>query len=227
MEAINSLVARYNAALSRERNLAGEFAHELRTPLASIALQASNAAALPDGAERSRALEQLRTDALRAGEVLAHLLTLARASRTDLDEAAQPVDLAALARQLVTDFAPVADESGHALALAADVPLTVVGHAVLLEIALRNLIENALAHTPAGTVVEVRVDADARVLEVRDEPPAEPAQEKRATKLGLGLGLGQRVVEKIAAVHGAGFRQVDAEGGGRSYRIEFPARRDA
>lgn len=223
--AINTLMERYHAALTRERALANEFAHELRTPLAAVALHARALKAMPPGAERDQTLARLDHDALRAGQVLTHLLGLARASRAQWDEAAQPLDLAQLARGVVAGFAQAAHESGHELALACDGPFELTGHALLLELALRNLVENALEHTPPGTHVEVQLDARSRWLQVQDEggraqamsrEPAAPAMRS------LGLGLGLRVVEKIAVIHGATFGLVPrTQGHGSCYRISF------
>jgi two-component system sensor histidine kinase QseC len=147
VHAIDTLVDRYHAALGRERDFASELAHELRTPLASVSLQAHALRTLEDGPQRREALERLERDALRAGEVLSHLLALARANRAPLDDAVRPVDVQALARSVLAEFAPSADESGHVLALSASGPMEVEGNAVLLELALRNLVENAISHT--------------------------------------------------------------------------------
>lgn len=220
VEAINALVAGYHAALTRERELAGEFAHELRTPLASLSLQARNLAGLPDGPERARAQQRLEQDALRAGEVLSHLLAMARAHRAQLEDAARPVELYALARDLVAEFAPAAHSTGHSLGLSGQA-CTVQGHAVLLELALRNLLENALSHTPGGTEVDVQVDAEGPWIQVCSREPGhgEPPRGGAA----LGLGLGHRVVQKIADVHGARFEQLDPAPRLRCYRLSFRA----
>ena len=103
-----------------------------------------------------------------------------------------------------------------------------MGHAVLLGLVLRNLVENALSHTPPGTRVEVQLDPVARWLQVCDSV-------KKTTKAvaactvntgswrSLGLGTGLRVVEKIAAIHGARFGLVPPPPGfTRCYRLEFP-----
>jgi two-component system sensor histidine kinase QseC len=230
-EAINLLADRYHAALTRERALANEFAHELRTPLASLALQARGLREQAEGPARRLALERLESDALRAGEVLSHLLALARASRTELDEAAQRLDLAALARELVADFAPQADERGHELAFTSPGAFPLDGHPVLLQLALRNLLENALSHTPPGTQIEVQLDPQARWLQVCDNgrqlAVAGGGASAVAAGGALGLGLGHRVVEKVAAIHGARFEALnDLAAGGHCYRITFgPAAR--
>jgi two-component system sensor histidine kinase QseC len=227
VDAINRLVDRYHGVVTRERALANEFAHELRTPLASLALQARGAREAAAGSpQQAAALARLEEDALRAGEVLAHLLALARTSRAALDEAAQPLDLDALARRVVSDFAPDAHAGGHELGLSSPGPFPLSGHPVLLELALRNLVQNALAHTPRGTQVEVELDPAGRALQVADDGrlhagnPAEPAPALQP----LRLGLGHRVVEKVADLHGATFEpDVPLPDARRAWRIRFPA----
>jgi two-component system, OmpR family, sensor histidine kinase QseC len=224
VDAINRLVDRYHAVLTRERALANEFAHELRTPLASLALQARGAREVPPGPMQQEALGRLEQDALRAGEVLAHLLALARASRAELHETVQPLDLDALARRVVSEFAPHAHAGGRELGLSSPGPFPLSGHPVLLELALRNLVQNALAHTPRGTQVEVELDPAARALQVADDGQqhAGVPGESAAPLQPLGLGLGHRVVEKVAALHGATFEpDVALPDARRAWRIRF------
>lgn len=225
VDAINRLVDRYHAVLTRERALANEFAHELRTPLASIALQARSVQDTPPGAEQHAALARLGADALRAGEVLAHLLALARASRAELDEAAESLDLDAVARRVVADFAPDAHAGGRELGLSSPGPFPLSGHPLLLELALRNLVQNALAHTPRGTRVEVELDPAQHWLQVSDDGVRHADAAPDAPEAGLQplrLGLGHRVVEKVAALHGASFEPgVSLADERRGWRIRF------
>jgi two-component system sensor histidine kinase QseC len=158
------------------------------------------------------------------------LLALARASRTEMAEAAQPLDLAELAGRVMADYAQPALDSGHELALAGPAAFPMTGHPVLLELVLRNLIDNALGHTPPGTLVEVQLDADRRWLQVCDNGAHRPqaalaaAAEPVPASLTLGLGLGHRVIEKVAAIHNAGFARVAAPGGFTAcYRLTFAA----
>ncbi|MEO8023516.1 histidine kinase dimerization/phospho-acceptor domain-containing protein [Polaromonas sp.] len=229
VNSINTLTGRYQAAVSRERELASELAHELRTPLASLTLQARALRKAIGSEEQEQLLAQLERDALRAGQVLYDLLALARASRTELVEAMQTLDLDAIARTEVAEFGQAALDSGHELALASPGPFVMQGHPVLLGLVLRNLIENALSHTPPGTSVEVQLDLEARCMQVCDsasqDPPALDAIPLRAkSHHPLGLGSGHRVVEKIAAIHGAVFESVPAPPGfARCYRVVFPA----
>ena len=230
VDAINRLVDRYHAALTRERALANEFAHELRTPLASIALQARGIQDTPSGPAQQQALARLQKDALRAGEVLAHLLALARTSRAELDEAAETLDLDALARRVVSEFAPAAHAAGRELGLSSSGPFPLSGHPVLLELALRNLVQNALAHTPPGTQIEVELDPAGGILQVSDDGPlrtGSPGEATPAAVQPLRLGLGHRVVEKVAALHGATFEpDVPLPGQRRGWRLRFNTQRE-
>lgn len=228
VHAINTLVDRQQAALQRERQLTSELAHELRTPLTSLSLNARVLGGLLTEPERQATLQRLERDSLRTAEVLGHLLALARASRTEMLESALPLDLFELARGVIAEMAPAADARGHELALRG-ARFVMPGHAVLLDLALRNLIGNALDHTDCGSLIEVWVDAGAGVLCVSDNgarsstaPTATPAAPVKHKPLGLGLGLGHRVVEKIAAIHNARFSSGDPPPGmTTSYRIEF------
>lgn len=223
VNAINSLVARYQASLDRERALADEFAHELRTPLTSLSLQVQALRGQPDGAARDTAMKHLAVDVLRTGDIISQLLSLARASRAELNEARQAVDVNEIARTVVADFAPSAFATERELSLSLRGNLQVQGHPVLLRIAIRNLVENALRHTPPGSHVEVQVLADQSVVQVCDAPGTGDAEGSSSPQEpAAGLGLGHRVVRRIAAVHGADFDRAEPpEGFTRSYRLSF------
>lgn len=227
VDSINTLAARYQVAVSRERELASELAHELRTPLASLTLQAHAIRNARVEAEREKLLVQLERDALRAGQVLTNLLALARASNTDLVEAMQDVDLDEIARAEIAQFGQSAIDSGHDLSLSSSGPFLMQGHPILLGLALRNLIENALSHTAHGTRVEIQLDSDDRWLQVCDAAPAaatggEGKVDKPLSSRSLGLGLGHRVVEKIATIHGARFETaIPPSGFTTAYRLIF------
>ncbi len=222
---INTLVQRYHAALARERVLADELAHELRTPLSALVLQARALRDAPGGADPA-ALARLEQDALRAGQVLAELLALARASHAALGEAAQPVDLPALAQQVLADRAEAALAGGHDLALSGgDTPWTLPGHPVLLGLALGNLVDNALAHAGGPSLVELQLDPAQGCVQVCNGPlPGAVAPATGAAPTALGLGLGHRVVAKVADLHGARFgAEPPPPGFSHCYALRFPA----
>lgn len=133
VDSINTLIQRYGAALERERALASEVAHELRTPLASLSLNAAALRGSASEAERSQALQRIEHDAVRAGEVLTQLLSLARASRAELAGAAQKVDLVELARAVAAEYGQSAHRSGHSLSLHGPSACTLNAHPLLIE----------------------------------------------------------------------------------------------
>ena len=208
---INTLLDRQQAAMVRERRLANEVAHELRTPLSSIALQASALGGELDAAARAQAIARIGQDALRAGHVLNQLLALARASRAELHEAKAPVDLCAVARQVCADYAQAAWQRGNDIALSAPPALWVSGHALLLDIAARNLVENALKHTPDGTHIAVQVgasDGAGAWLQVCDDGARRQGDASVAPgprNPSDSLHLGHEILRRVADIHGGYF----------------------
>ena len=229
---INQLVGQQQNALERERQLASEIAHELRTPLASIALQAASLrrdmGLDVDPVAQQRVVAQIGADALRAGHVVSQLLSLARASRAGLAQPKRVIDLATWLPPLVADYAQAAWASGHELSLSGPEPepdtgpVQVPGHPLLLELALRNLIDNALQHTPRGTAVSVQwgVSGNGSAwLQVDDNAePVANAPGKSAERLGLG----HKIVGRVMQVHGGRLEPVVTLAG-RCYRLTFAA----
>lgn len=232
VQSINALVQRLQAQIGRERRFAADVAHELRTPLTALVLQARRARNGGGPAEQSQALQAVEQGALRAGRILSQLLDLARAQSLTGD-LSEPVDLSALAMRVVSEHAALAHELGQDIALEAPEPLVLPGQPTLLELALRNLVDNALRHNPAGTYVEVRVARDASgqvTLSVSDDgmdfgdaskPGGDPDS---GSGPDHGLGIGLTLVERIAQSHGA---QLVRDGGaapfGKRFALVWPA----
>ena len=228
VQALNMLIARYQDALKNERDLASELAHELRTPLASLNLFARNLRAAESESERQTALTLLEQEVARASLVMSELLALARVERSALAEAKQSLELSEIARQVLADHAQAAQRSGHELAMSCPGPMKLSGHPLLLELALRNLVENALVHTGRGSCVEIQLDPEAGWIQVCDNggqcAPGSDSPWAHRSESAAGLGLGHRVVEKIAAVHGARFEKTAAPHGFSScFRLSFAA----
>ena len=224
VQAINQLVQRLQLQIERERRFAADVAHELRTPLTSLVLQARRAR---HGAanEQAQALQSVEQGALQAGRILSQLLDLARAQSLGAQQP-ESVDLSALARRVVVDHAALAHELGQDIALEAPPqPFGVPGQFTLLELALRNLVDNALRHNPAGTYVEVRVARDAKgqvTLSVSDDGGDFSTQRTPVPDTGLGIGL--TLVERIAQSQGAQLvRDAGAAPFGKRFALVWPA----
>ena len=231
VNSINTLLDRQQTALERERNLANEVAHELRTPLASIVLQAqaleSARTGLSDEAAMHAALQRIGKDALHAGHVLDQLLALARAGRSLQDATPmQTVNWAAVARDVAAAQAQSAWAHEDSIAVEAPDELPVRGNALLLESAMRNLVENAIRHTPAGTQIEVQAGVDAAQglswVQVCDDGRRNAAPQ-HVPPVG-SLHLGHEIVARVMQAHGGQFGVVDApQGFTTCYRMEIPS----
>lgn len=236
--AVNGLLQRVEAALERERRFTADAAHELRTPLAALKIQAQ-VARLADSGSDEAARQAALLNVIRGTDRLAHLveqlLTLARVDAHAPGQAGnafatESADLAALAREVVAGAAGQgAQAQRRGVTLAAVLPpgtATVAGQADLLAVLLRNLVDNALRYTPAGGRVEVRIGREpfGWRLTVADDGPGIPVAERarvleRFVRLaedaggGEGSGLGLSIVARIAQLHGAALELGDGLGG--------------
>jgi len=238
IRSLNDLLGRLGVALAAQRAFVADAAHELRTPLAALELQAQLVERAGDAGERARALADLRAGLARATRLVQQLLTLARAEPDAAPAlAGDRVSLADLVGQAVADHALLAESGRVDLgATQASADAVAFGDAEALRTLLANLVDNAIRHTPEGG----RVDLSAGVaggrpwLEVVDSGPGIPEAERarvfdrfyrRGGGSRSGSGLGLAIVKAIADRHGASVSLGDAPGGGLSARVEFPALR--
>ena len=234
VEALNGLLDRLGRAIDSQRAFVADAAHELRTPLAALTLQAQLAEREATPETRERALADLRGGLARATRVVEQLLALAREEPGVTSRPFAPVELAPLAREVVASLAPLAAAKSIDVGVAhADESLRVEGDAAALETLLANLIDNAIRYTPAGGRVDVaieRQDGDA-VVAVRDNGPGIPADERERVfdrfarghaPDATGSGLGLAIVKRIAERHGGGVQittGLDGTGAGVVVRL--------
>ena len=232
---INDLLARLDQSLRAQKQFLADAAHQLKTPLAGLRMQAELAQRDIDAGERDplalkKSLRQIARSSQSAAHMVNQLLAMARAEDREHGAQMQAVNLADLAVETVRDFVPRALERRIDLGYEAPAPAArhprgpiVMGHAVLLRELIRNLVDNALLYTPAGGTVTVRVIDDpfgqVVVLQVEDSGPGIPAAEREQVfqpfyrALGTnvdGSGLGLAIVREIASRHGAELTLTDA-----------------
>jgi signal transduction histidine kinase len=228
VESINGLFARVEQTLAAERRFTADAAHELRTPLAALGVQAQVALRAQDADERTHAIRQLQAGADRGARLVNQLLTLARID-PEKGLHKQPVLLGRLTEEICAAHGAMALDKNIHLELETT-PAIVQGDADMLRILLRNLIDNAIQYTPAGGRVNVQVAEN--TLTVTDTGPGIPAHERapvfrRFYRLAgqdtQGSGLGLSIVARIAELHGAQLELAVGESGGLLVRVRFSA----
>lgn len=229
---LNDLLARLARVLENERRFTADAAHELRTPLAALQVQAQVARMARDEATRDHAVEKLLEGVARATHLVEQLLRLAR-----LDPIGKLIDAPAVSvPRLAGEVAAPFKSNGHAKGTAVDVQvpdgLTLHGDPDLLGLALRNLLENALRYVPPGGRVILGADEAHGTLSlwVRDNGPGvAPDELSRLTERFYrgrdvtteGSGLGLAIVHKVAALHGAELALENLPGGGFQATLKF------
>ena len=226
---LNHLFERIDAALQKKRRFTADAAHELRTPVAAIKAQAQVAQAASGMEERKRSINNVIQGCDRASRLVDQLLILARLDALD-DSVTEPCRLRSIASEVITEIAPDALKKGVQIELLEGDDAVVRGHPGLLQVMLRNLVDNAVKHTPQGTVVQVNI-ADSQgtsCLSVSDNGPGIPEQEREKVMerfyrpLGTqasGSGLGLSIVERIAEIHAATL-QMGSPNNGQGLRME-------
>ncbi|SFK16079.1 HAMP domain-containing sensor histidine kinase [Caulobacter sp. UNC279MFTsu5.1] len=224
VRSINMALARLDEGFSRQQRFAAQAAHEMRTPLAILAARV-------DSQPESELTAALRRDVERMRSLVDQLLFVARLERGDVP-LEEPLDLVALARDVVADCTPLALAEGRDLALVPMVTrLPTRGGVAVLESALTNLVRNATRAEPPGGTVEVRVTSagEIHVIDhgggVADEDGRrifEPFWRREHRTPGAGLGL--TIVQEAMAAHGGAVKVGRTPGGGATFTMLVPIR---
>ena len=232
IDRLNKLFVRIDASLQKERRFTADAAHELRTPVAGIKAQAQVARAASNETERIHALDNAILGCDRAAHLIDQLLTLARIDTLG-DEVTEPCQLRSIASEVIASIAPTALNQNVRLELTEGDEVEVRGNPLLLRILLRNLIDNAVRHTKAGTSVRINIShkQGQSSLSVTDngigipEPELAKVAERFYRPLGTsasGSGLGLSIVKRIAETHAASLQLApNKDGKGLSVTVIF------
>ena len=236
VQELNLLFDRVQQAFEAQKSFVADAAHELRSPLTALKLQAHALGRAGDEAARDAAVQRLNQGIDRAIALVEQMLVLARQeAQAGQGQAARPVDLQALVRDGITAVLPQAQARGIDLGVLEGDPVVVPGHPDSLAVLLRNLLDNAIKYSPAQGQVDVglRQQGGTASLVVEDSGPGIPEAE-RARVLdrfyrvpdapARGSGLGLAIVKTIADQHGATLLLgVSERLGGLRVEVRFPA----
>ena len=224
VSAINAMLARLEHTLSLQKQFTADAAHELRTPLAVLLLQIDE---LPPGP----VVDNIRDELRGLGALVNQLLQFAQAEDA-VTRQRESVDVGAVARKVCEELASTALARRQVIEF--DTPnnlMPVLGHAALIETAIRNVVDNAMKYAPAGTAIAVSVDPASRVM-VDDCGPGVPDEHKELIfnrfwradrRRSAGAGIGLALVRRIAQLHGGDARVEDRDGGGARFVLSFAA----
>lgn len=210
--AINRLLGRVNHLMGQQRRFIADAAHELRSPLTALSLQAQNmrqAGSLEAIHER---VIPLQAGIERARQLTEQLLNLARTQAGTSDET--EVNISTIARELIAEYLPLAESKNIDLGLEEIAPLSVRASPAALKLIFKNALENALKYTQYGGEVTLRLlpDNDSAILEVVDNGPGIPVSERENVfdafyrmpgTAGEGSGLGLAIAREAAIRMGA------------------------
>lgn len=207
VHAINRLLERVNHLMAQQMRFIADAAHELRSPLTALSVQAQNLQHAQSPEAMHARILPLQAGIERAQRLTDQLLSLARTGMGKTDE--ESVDVAAIARELIAEFLPKAEAKRIELELEEHTRLLLRTSAESLRLILGNALDNAVKYTPAGGSITLRLSADGEeaVVEVVDNGPGIPPDERGRVfdafyripgSDGTGSGLGLAIAREAA-----------------------------
>ncbi|MDY7563356.1 ATP-binding protein [Pseudomonas sp. 10B1] len=211
--AINRLLSRVAQSMDSQRRFVADAAHELRSPLTALSLQAERLAEAEMSAEAKTRLVLLRRGIERSRNLLDQLLTFAKAQAA-LDLPTSAVSVLSLYRHVLEDLLPLAEAKHIDIGVEGDQDVWVMVHELDLVTVIKNLVDNAIRYTPVDGRVDLSVSFDGHRarLQIKDSGPGISAKERLRVfdpfyrTLGsdqVGSGLGLSIVNAIAQRIGA------------------------
>jgi len=234
-QSLNKLFERIEGMMTAERRFTADAAHELRTPIAAIRMQAQVAlAAGSDTASREHALQYTLAGCDRANHLVEQLLTLSRLESSSTRAPTGLVDVSAITRRVAADLALAALGRHQEMTLEAPEACAISADDMLTSVLVRNLLDNAMRYSPKGAQVRVAVSASDEQVQLQVDDSGPGLSEAEVAKLGerffrvlgteqTGSGLGWSIVRRIAAVYQAQVVVQRSQGlGGLCVTVRWP-----
>jgi len=211
---LNCLMQRLKVAFDKERRFTMNAAHELRTPIAALQVQAQVAKSSLDNHEQLlKALNNILAGTQRSTHLIAQMLTLARLEPEAIKERFQYQDIAEVIRSSVSEYVPFALEKEIEISfdILSNYPCDIYHDPHGIQIMINNLIQNAIRYTPRLGEVNISLECDQESckIEISDSGPGihEAEMKKvleryyRTTQNQNGCGLGLSIVKQIVDIH--------------------------
>ena len=213
-ETLNQMLDRIALLMDNLRQVSSDVAHDLRTPLTRLHNRLDEALATDDRHAQRQAIEAATAQSRELLDIFGALLRIAEVEGMGVRAQFREMALSELVDNIVETYRPDAETSGHILTKWVAPNLTLVGDRRLIQQLLSNLLDNTLAHTPAGTTIQVslaKVGNHTQIV-IADDGPGVAAEETanlfqrftrgQRSRTSGGHGLGLALVAAISTAHG-------------------------
>lgn len=232
----NTMLDRLEESMQREKQFSSDVSHELRTPVSAIMAESEYAGSYAESLDEAKeSFRTIHAQSKKMSVMINELLELTRMEKPDAVRL-EPLDLTQLLRDTLQDYRLLASQQD--IRLTADLPdhaTPIRGHAILLQRAVGNLLDNALKFTRSAILLSLQEKQDSYVISVQDDgqgmaPDAVnkvwerfyQADASRNRKTNKGLGLGLSFVAQVLKIHHGKYHAASTPGKGSTFSLELP-----
>ncbi len=219
--ALNQLLSKLSHALTREKRITSDAAHELRTPLAAVKIHAELAKMATSKEDRIDSINHVLLGIDRTTHLVDQILTLARLEPDNLSNKLQPVSLTNLVIDEVAMLVPLANEKQIEISVCKSEDLTILAEDTSLRLLIRNLLNNAVSYTHQAGEVDIFIETidDQACLIIQDNGPGISTEDRERVLQRFyrvenhqtpGCGIGLSIVMSVVELLNANFKMEDS-----------------